>query len=63
MKKSGMLLIVILATISVRAQIQKKILEFQCETGGYYEIQDNNLPWKGCDGFLDAIANWLDKKE
>jgi len=36
---------------------------FQCKTGGFYEIQDNNLPWKRCDGFLDAMTNWLNKKE
>ncbi len=35
---------------------------FQCKTGGFYEIQDNNLPWKRCDGFLDEIASWLHKK-
>lgn len=34
---------------------------FQCETGGFYEIQDTNLPWKRCDGFLDAIGDWLKK--
>ena len=32
---------------------------FQCKTGGFYEIQDNNLPWKRCEGFLEAMKNWL----
>ncbi|MFK7971998.1 MAG: alpha/beta hydrolase family protein [Bacteroidia bacterium] len=31
----------------------------QCETGGFYEFQDNDLPWKRCDGFLDTMAQWL----
>lgn len=36
---------------------------FQSNTGGFYEIQDHNLPWKRCDGFLDSITNWLKEKE
>jgi alpha/beta superfamily hydrolase len=36
---------------------------FQCETGGFYEIQDNKMPWNRCTGFLDAMANWLIKKD
>lgn len=36
---------------------------FQCKSGGFYEIQDNNLPWNRCNGFLDTMTNWLDKKE
>lgn len=32
---------------------------FKCETGGFYEFQDNDLPWLRCDGFLDTIADWL----
>ncbi len=32
---------------------------FKCQTGGFYEIQDNNLPWDRCDGFLDTMAEWL----
>lgn len=32
---------------------------FQCETGGFYEMQDNDLPWIRCNGFLDAMRNWL----
>jgi uncharacterized protein len=34
---------------------------FQCNTGGFYEMEDNQLPWKRCDGFLDAITNWLNE--
>ncbi|WP_194975892.1 alpha/beta hydrolase family protein [Aquiflexum lacus] len=33
----------------------------QCETGGFYELQDNNLPNKRCGDFLDAMVEWLDK--
>ena len=36
---------------------------FQCETGGFYEIQDHNLSYKRCDGFLDTMADWLKKME
>jgi pimeloyl-ACP methyl ester carboxylesterase len=36
---------------------------FQCKTGGFYEIQDHNLPFKRCDGFLNAMADWLNEKE
>lgn len=36
---------------------------FKCETGGFYEFQDNNLPWDRCDGFLDVIEVWLMKQE
>ena len=32
---------------------------FQCQTGGFYEFEDNNLPWIRCNGFLEAITNWL----
>ncbi|WP_299769555.1 alpha/beta hydrolase [uncultured Dokdonia sp.] len=34
----------------------------ECKTGGFYEFQDNKLPYKRCDGFLDAIENWLQGK-
>ena len=30
-------------------------------TGGFYEFQDNDLPYERCDGFLDAIEDWLNK--
>lgn len=36
---------------------------FQSKTGGFYEFQDDNLPWNRCDGFLDAMANWLNEIE
>lgn len=36
---------------------------FQVETGGFYEMQDHNLPYIRCDGFLKAIADWLDTME
>ncbi len=32
------------------------------KTGGFYEFQDNNLAYKRCDGFLEAIENWLNKR-
>jgi len=32
---------------------------FTCNTGGFYEFEDNNLPWKRPNGYLDAITNWL----
>ena len=31
----------------------------KCETGGFYEFQDNDIPYERCDGFLDAIEEWL----
>lgn len=33
----------------------------ECETGGFYEFRDNKLPYKRCDGFLDAIEDWLNE--
>ena len=36
---------------------------FKCETGGFYEFQDNDLAWKRSDGYLDTISNWLYKLE
>ena len=35
----------------------------QCETGGFYEFDNADLPIKRCDGFLDAIKDWLKKIE
>ena len=35
----------------------------ECKTGGFYEFQDNKLPYKRCDGFLDAIENWLNERQ
>lgn len=34
---------------------------FQCKTGGFYELQDNNLPYIRCVDFLDAMVDWLNK--
>ena len=34
---------------------------YKCETGGFYEFQDNNLPWERPDGFLQSISDWLAK--
>lgn len=36
---------------------------FQCKTGGFYEFQDNNLPWTRCDDFLNTITSWLNEIE
>lgn len=36
---------------------------FECKTGGFYEIQDSDLPFKRCEGFLHAMADWLKEKE
>jgi len=35
---------------------------FQCETGGFYEFQDHNLPWIRPEGFLETMAQWLNEK-
>lgn len=35
---------------------------FKCKTGGFYEFQENNLPWNRCDNFLDTMADWLAEK-
>lgn len=34
---------------------------FQCETGGFYEFQDNKLPWTRCTEFLYTMTDWLSK--
>jgi uncharacterized protein len=36
---------------------------FQCETGGFYEFQDNKLPWTRCTEFLYTITDWLSKRK
>jgi pimeloyl-ACP methyl ester carboxylesterase len=36
---------------------------FVAETGGYYEFQDNNLPWNRCDDYLGTIDRWLNQLE
>jgi len=35
---------------------------FQCNTGGFYEFEDDKLPWNRCDGFLEAMYEWLVKR-
>lgn len=35
---------------------------FQCKTGGFYEMQDDNLPWDRCDDFIETMADWLNEK-
>ncbi|MFS4468987.1 alpha/beta hydrolase family protein [Maribacter sp. 2210JD10-5] len=35
----------------------------QCKTGGFYEFEDDKLPYARCDGFLDAITSWLEERE
>lgn len=32
---------------------------FRCKTGGFYEIQDDKLGWNRCEGFLEAMGEWL----
>ncbi|WP_299628069.1 alpha/beta hydrolase [uncultured Tenacibaculum sp.] len=36
---------------------------FECRTGGFYEFQDDNLPWVRNKDFLSAITNWLNEIE
>jgi uncharacterized protein len=36
---------------------------FQCNTGGFYEIEDNKLPWIRCNRFPEAMTNWLNQIE
>ncbi len=36
---------------------------FYFKTGGFYEMQDENLPRERCSGFLDTNTNWLNKIE
>ena len=36
---------------------------YQCKTGGFYEFEDDKLPWNRCEGFLEAIENWLNGLE
>ncbi len=32
---------------------------FKCKTGGFYEFADEGLEWERCNGFLEAIGDWL----
>lgn len=34
---------------------------FECKTGGFYEIQDNQLQWKRNKQFLSTITDWLNE--
>ena len=36
---------------------------FHSNTGGFYEMQDKNLPKERCNGFLNAITKWLNEIE
>lgn len=36
---------------------------FACETGGFYEFQDNDMTRKRCDGFLETMERWLNAIE
>ncbi len=35
---------------------------FQCETGGFYEHEDDQLPYVRCTGFLETMADWLEER-
>ncbi|MEM8525493.1 MAG: alpha/beta hydrolase [Bacteroidota bacterium] len=35
---------------------------FECKTGGFYEMQDDGLPWNRCHGSLEVMAEWLVEK-
>ncbi|MEM6515531.1 MAG: alpha/beta hydrolase [Bacteroidota bacterium] len=32
---------------------------FQCKTGGFFEFEDDNLPWVRCENLLEEMSNWL----
>lgn len=36
---------------------------FECNTGGFYEFQDDGLPWDRCEGVLDVMTSWLEDRE
>lgn len=36
---------------------------FQCKTGGFYEMQDDGLPWNRAEGYLKSMSDWLKVKE
>lgn len=36
---------------------------YKAKTGGFYEFQDDKLPWDRCDGFLNSMTDWLKKIE
>ncbi len=35
---------------------------FTCKTGGFYEFQDHKLPRVRCEGYLNAMEDWLQAK-
>lgn len=36
---------------------------FKAKTGGFYEFEDDKLPWDRCDGFLETMSKWLGEME
>lgn len=36
---------------------------YQCKTGGFYEMQDEGLPWVRSEGYLPSMSAWLKAKE
>jgi pimeloyl-ACP methyl ester carboxylesterase len=32
---------------------------FKAKTGGYFEFQDNQMPYVRCEGFLEGMQSWL----
>ncbi|UOY05074.1 alpha/beta hydrolase [Muricauda sp. SCSIO 64092] len=36
---------------------------FQCRTGGFFEFQDNDLPYIRPEGFLETLTDWLEALE
>jgi hypothetical protein len=36
---------------------------FLASTGGYYEFEDDGLPWERCSGVLDSMYRWLTSSE
>jgi len=36
---------------------------YKAKTGGFYEFEDDKLPWDRCDGFLDTMMHWLEQME
>lgn len=35
---------------------------FQCNSGGFYEFEDDSLPWNRCDGVLETMTNWINEE-
>ena len=32
---------------------------FKAKTGGFFEFEDDGLPWERCDGFLESMEEWI----